>query len=181
VDIIAKIKENMNYGEYDLLNDQQPIVAAELLKHWLRGLREPLFPTQSYNTYIKVGRKFLDSHNIVTQEISEDCLTIYHLLPEVNLRMLFRIAGFFKIATDSVHSKLTNMSMQTLSIVFAPSCLRSPSDDILEFAQNVHAQNAFLHCFLQWCIDSELEFDYSVYVETPPSYDEPEQKGKSTK
>jgi hypothetical protein len=178
VDIVAKIKENMNYGEYDLLDNDAPNVPAELLKHWLRSLKDPLFPSSLYNSCIQIGKMFLDSRGEITAEVSDACLELYNQIPEVNVRMIVRIAGFFQVATDIEHRSLTNMTMQTLSIVFAPNCLRGEKDDMMEFAQNVHNQNAFVHCFLQWCIDSQIAFDYSVYLSRPPSYDDGEDDGK---
>jgi nitrate reductase gamma subunit len=154
----------MNFGDYDLPEDTDATTSAELLKHWLRGLKNPLFPVGIYSNCIAIGKTFLEGRSVLTSQLRQACKKLCSDIPPVNLMMLERLSGFFKLATSAEFCDQTNMTMNTFSIVVGPNCLRSPSDNLLELAKNIHFQNSFFQCFMAYLMESGLSFDYSSFL-----------------
>ncbi len=154
----------MNFGDYDLPEETDATTAAELLKHWLRGLKNPLFPVGMYSNCISIGKTFLEGRSVLTPQLRQACKKLYGEIPSVNLLMLERLSGFFKLATSVEFRDETHMTMNTFSIVVGPNCLRSPSDNLLELAKNIHYQNSFFQCFMEYLMCEYLSFDYSSFL-----------------
>jgi hypothetical protein len=154
----------MNFGDYELSEDTDANTAAELIKHWLRGLKNPVFPVEIYSKCVSIGKSFLEGKSVLTPQLYQACKKLSAEIPHVNNLILCRLAGFFKIATDPYHIELTKMSMNSFAIVIGPNCLRSANENLLELAQNIHNQNSFFQCYMEYKIESGESFDYSSYL-----------------
>ncbi|XP_057298183.1 rho GTPase-activating protein 39-like [Hydractinia symbiolongicarpus] len=133
--------DNWNFPEH--LTD--PHIPASLLKLWFRDLFEPLIPQKFYDQCI---------HNCDNQDI---CLNIVNSLPPLNnlvFSYLIRLLQAFMIPENVSISK---MDENNLAMVWAPNCLRCPSDDPREIFENTRKEMTFLRTVMQSLDTSFLE------------------------
>jgi len=116
---------------------KDPHVPASLLKLWFRDLYEPLIPSRFYDQCI---------HNCHSEDV---CLHIVQSLPPLNnlvFSYLIRLLQAFMIPDNVYYSK---MDENNLAMVWAPNCLRCPSDDPLEIFENTRKEMTFLRTVMQ--------------------------------
>ncbi|XP_065670803.1 rho GTPase-activating protein 39 isoform X2 [Hydra vulgaris] len=123
----------------------EPHVAASLLKLWFRDSYEPLIPQRFYDQCI---------HNCDNTEV---CLNIVNSLPALNklvFSYLIRLLQAFMIPTNVQYSK---MDENNLAMVWAPNCLRCPSNDPREIFDCTRKEMAFLRTVMKALDTSFLE------------------------
>ena len=108
-------------------------VAADLLKSWLRSLKEPLFPISIYSECVDAGRS----------KTSRDANQVYDKLEPANRACLEHLFGFLKRLAK--HSDKTRMDESNFALVFHPNLLRDESGDPMTFQQNSEFQRRFIH------------------------------------
>ncbi|CAO3587871.1 unnamed protein product [Absidia cylindrospora] len=99
-----------------------PNVPASLLRLWLRELPTPLIPESYYERCINEASS-LDS-----------VISIVDSLPDVNRSILLYTIGFLQEFLSPDVCKLTLMTVDSLTIVFAPNFFRAPLTDDLALA-----------------------------------------------
>lgn len=130
------------------------IVAAVLLKTWLRELPDSIVP--QVRLLISPSSHFLllGSHNC-SQRIYGRCIElaskpgsggegvtqVLQSLPRANLCTLKALALFLRELSES--SDVTRMGLDNFAIVFAPCWLRNPSDDPATLLVNTNKEIAF--------------------------------------
>lgn len=120
-----KLRQQFERGNYEI-TDTSPHAPAALLKVWLHDLPDSLIPTDSYLEAINIV-KLHSSESIEIQE--RLCLDQQLNLPPVNRNIIIRIAIMCDKISSPDNNKKSRMSIDGLSIVFAPSLLRNPSED----------------------------------------------------
>lgn len=144
---LAALKDDIDYvideiktGDYSALNMTErgarvsdPLVAADVLKSWLRGLTTPLFPTETYNKCVKIGRGGGGK---------DDAMRLMQGLPAANRECLEWIFRF--IVDLSKSSEVTMMTLNNLCLVFSPNLLKNPSGDPMTFASNSEIEKRFV-------------------------------------
>jgi len=118
LDKIQKLKLQLELGNYEITAlDSNPHNFAALLKLWLRELTEPLIPQNKYEECI------------MNCNDPKMCVEILEKLPKLNRRVLNYVIRFLQILTDPINQAKTKMTIDNISLVFAPSFLRCSSDD----------------------------------------------------
>lgn len=120
-----------------------PHTPGSLLKLWFRDLYEPLIPQRFYDQCI---------HNCDNPDV---CLNIVNSLPPINnlvFSYLIRLLQAFMIPANVQHSK---MGEDNLAMVWAPNCLRCPSDDPREIFENTRKEMTFLRTVIK-CLDTSF-------------------------
>lgn len=123
-------------------------VPAELLKIWLRNLKEPIIHVSLYGECINLGNKALigsplgTSIKEISPEMKEGVDKLLSRLDSTSLHMVRRLC---KVMQDvAAEEKATKMDLGALSIVIAPSFIRNPSNDPLVQMKNVKAESKFM-------------------------------------
>lgn len=138
-------------GDIDMVNAQKlklerwevptevsdPHVPASLLKLWFRELHEPLIPEQFYEKCV----------NNCDDPTVANALAMS--LPEVNRLVLSYLIRFLQIFSLPNTSSVTKMDVNNLSMVWAPNCLRCPSDDPKEIFENTRKEMTFIRTLLR--------------------------------
>lgn len=114
-----------------------PHVPASLLKLWFRELHEPLIPEQFYEKCV---------NNCDDPTIA---VALAMSLPEVNRLVLSYLIRFLQIFSLPNNSSVTKMDVNNLSMVWAPNCLRCPSDDPKEIFENTRKEMTFMRTLLR--------------------------------
>ncbi|KAJ9088740.1 hypothetical protein DSO57_1020145 [Entomophthora muscae] len=129
---VADLRLRIDKNNYTLESITDCNVPGSLLKFWLRDLEEPLIPGEFYTRCVKEAKEIQSATNIIDS------------LPEYNRRVAKFVIQFLQIFAREESSKKTKMSAQNLAMVFAPSFLRCPSDDLTEVFTNSKLEQEFL-------------------------------------
>jgi hypothetical protein len=121
------LRNDINAGIYniDVLDAHVP---AAMLKEWLRELPDPLIPRELYEGCINIAR--CETQNI------ESYIEIIAKTDEANRNVIIELIEFIKEMAKPEHEEHTKMGLKNLAIVFAPSFLRSKSDDLAVLLKN---------------------------------------------
>ncbi|XP_032231611.2 rho GTPase-activating protein 39 isoform X2 [Nematostella vectensis] len=122
-------------------NVSDPHVPASLLKLWFRELNDPLIPAEYYEKCIMN----CDDATVATALILS--------LPEINRLVLSYLIRFLQIFSLMEVSSLTKMDVNNLAMVWAPNCLRNPSDNLQEVWENTRREMTFVRTLL-WNLDT---------------------------
>lgn len=152
-------------GTYDLSNDEDPYLAANILTMWMSSLENPIIPSEAYENCFHFGKSILAISEDVTDlstfkfcpERHEECLEILYTIPPANFRVLRRLAGYAKLATSEAHVDLTKMNLRAFAILFSPSILRNTSNDLSVIMESITCDTAFTQCALECIIAHELD------------------------
>lgn len=105
-----------------------------LLKAFLRELPEPLIPTEYYEVCIQEPDR---------------CIEVVNALPELSRTVIVYLANFLQdLGSDDIVAQ-TLMSLENLSMVFAPSLLRCPYTDPLQILNAAKREGTFALKLLQ--------------------------------
>ena len=130
--------------------------AASLLKLWLRELYEPLIPDSFYDEAVQMGSKIEQYEHKGRKKDEKECgdRNLYsakeHLenlinrLPDLNQLTLMYLAKYLQLFARPDVSVITKMDASNLATVFAPNCLRCPSDDPIVILENTRKEMAFV-------------------------------------
>jgi hypothetical protein len=107
------LSKNPDNIEYDSFKDAA--VPCSTLKFWMRVLRSPLIPDYIYPR-ILVARNDPEKLSILIEEV----------LPRSNYAVVSFICRFILEIAKPEHEKLTKMTLDNFSMVFAPCFMRCP-------------------------------------------------------
>ena len=126
--LILKKSETKSVKKYESLKCDDPHLAASTLKQWLAGLPESIFP--DYNTCLE------------SVEDPEKILGVAKSLSSINGRSLYYLLKFLRAISEN---EKTKMSLNALSLVWAPALLRSPTEvDYFVAAKNSVLEGKFI-------------------------------------
>jgi len=139
-DDIDWIKEEISGGDYRAINLKvtskpkvsDPLVAADLLKTWLREMPESLFEGSIYERCIAAGRS----------KTGKESLKMLQLIKPSSRACVVFICNFLKKLSEA-HA-VTKMTVDNLALVFAPNLLKNPSNDPMVFATNSDSEKRFI-------------------------------------
>lgn len=114
-----------------------PHVPASLLKLWFRELDEPLIPEKFYEKCV---------NNCDNPTVA---VALAMSLPEVNRLVLSYLIRFLQIFSLPNMCAVTKMDVNNLAMVWAPNCLRCPSDDPKEIFENTRKEMTFMRTLLR--------------------------------
>jgi hypothetical protein len=152
-ELITELRLKIEQEEFHFDTVPDCNVPASLLKQWLRELEEPLIPTEFY-------------YDCLTQV--NDGTTAFELisrLPEINRKVINYLIQFLQIFADPEVVSKTKMNISNLSMVFGPSFLRNPSENLTEVLDKAPKERDFLACLIQhYYPDGEKTRDF--FMET---------------
>lgn len=119
-------------ADYDGPRVRDPLVAADLLKSWLRSLKSPLIPSSLYDQCVNAGR---------SGDVSL-ALSVLPLLSPASRACVEHLCAFLK--SLGAQSSVTKMNTGNLALVFAPNIIKSPSDDPRVFAMHAESEKRFV-------------------------------------
>ncbi|KAJ2285862.1 hypothetical protein IWW55_007137, partial [Coemansia sp. RSA 2706] len=135
-DVVAMTRLRIEAGQLDLSHVQDPNVPASLLKEWLRDLAEPLVPETLYEQCVSAP------HDPGT------ALSVLALMPEASMRVLKFLLRFLAgLLQPSVQAR-TKMSASNLALVFGPTLLRNPANDLKNAFASSSGEQAFVLALL---------------------------------
>ena len=130
--------------------------AASLLKLWLRELYEPLIPDSFYDEAIQLG-SLIDQHEHQKAKKKEEkdarnntfsprekLEKLISRLPELNQLTLMYLAKYLQLFSRPEVTSVTKMDASNLATVFAPNCLKCPSQDPIVILENTRKEMAFV-------------------------------------
>lgn len=128
---VDRVYSSIVCGNYEVEFDD-PHVAAQCLKKWLREMQEPLFPSSS-------NGKIIDALSMLTTDVhfAETCLL--QIFKELSTVRQLVIKGVIRIMRDIAfpdNIKINKMSISNLCVVFAPSfmrCEEATADPMIAF------------------------------------------------
>ncbi|KAI9503375.1 Rho GTPase activation protein, partial [Coemansia spiralis] len=131
-DTVAMARLQFEAGHPDFSQIRDPNVPASLLKEWLRDLAEPLIPESFYDRCMS------------TPEDPEIAMEVLDVLPEPSLKVVKYLLKFFAhLLQPSVQAK-TKMDSSNLALVFGPSLLRNPVNDLKDMFANLSGEQRFV-------------------------------------
>jgi len=98
------------------------------LKEWLRGLPDPIFPYSVYDSCINLAK----DDNVKPK----DLLDLVTKLPLENQLITAKLCAFLRELSRPENSAVSKMNLKNLAIVFAPSLIRTNSDDPVVILQH---------------------------------------------
>lgn len=133
---VAELRMRVDKNNYNLEDITDCNVPASLLKFWLRDLEDPLIPAKFYDRCLNQASNIKAATKIIDE------------LPEYNRRVCRFVIQFLQVFAREESSKKTKMSTQNLAMVFAPSFLRCPSDDLTQVFTNSKMEQEFLRILI---------------------------------
>lgn len=109
---IEAIMDQFSYGNFKI-ESTDPHVLSSLLKIWLRELAEPIVPYEFYDECISVS------------ESKEKCVAVISKFPKLNQSVLLYVFQFLGLICNDDFYNHTKMSIENISVVFAPNILRN--------------------------------------------------------
>eukprot|EP00039_Didymoeca_costata_P016530 m.298259 g.298259 ORF g.298259 m.298259 type:complete len:551 (-) comp16408_c0_seq1:2695-4347(-) len=131
IDAVNILKVRIDRGE-PLSGFSEPHVPASALKLWFRELSEPLIPQELYYDCIEAY-----------QDVDRS-MAIIERMPALNRLLLVYIIRFLQIVGQPENQTITKMTLDNLSMVWAPNFLRCPSEDPMTIFQNTKKEMSFL-------------------------------------
>eukprot|EP01114_Cavostelium_apophysatum_P016541 TRINITY_DN4728_c0_g1_i1.p1 TRINITY_DN4728_c0_g1~~TRINITY_DN4728_c0_g1_i1.p1 ORF type:complete len:615 (+),score=174.42 TRINITY_DN4728_c0_g1_i1:70-1914(+) len=140
---ITQLKKDFDKGEnVNLSTVEDPHVIAGLLKLYLRELPEPLFPFEVYDKLIDTQRNQKDSDLLDSLSVIID-----NEFPPANKAVL-RSLLVLLTAVES-HSATNKMTSSNLSIVFAPTLIRSREDSMQQMVMHTPIINSIMRTIIE--------------------------------
>jgi len=129
---VQNLKKQVNQGNYAVVETAKDVnVPAALLKLWFRSLPDPIVPTLLYEA-------------AASSTGTEGAFAIYNKLPPLNSKVVKHLVQFLSAFAAPEVAQKTLMSLENLSMVFAPSILRCPSEDPLVILSYAKKELSFL-------------------------------------
>ncbi|GAM17457.1 hypothetical protein SAMD00019534_006320, partial [Acytostelium subglobosum LB1] len=122
---IKSMKQCFDSGEDINLNDCEDVhTVAGLLKLYLRELPEPLFPFDTYPSFIEIAKS-----DMPREEKIESLKLLISLLPPANRALTRQLFHFLDKVLQNAH--INKMTAVNLSIVFAPNLLKTQDTNVM--------------------------------------------------
>ncbi|ETO25930.1 hypothetical protein RFI_11206 [Reticulomyxa filosa] len=121
-------------------------VPACMLKEWLRGLNDSLIPSTYYEICVSMAKEKqkLDHKTLDCDKMLRGVNGQKKKKLEENRESIRYLVSFLKKMLQPEHVELTKMNLENLSIVFAPTILKCPSDDPTVLIQNNKFEKDFI-------------------------------------
>eukprot|EP00095_Tigriopus_kingsejongensis_P006358 snap_masked-scaffold42_size484952-processed-gene-1.9 protein:Tk06358 transcript:snap_masked-scaffold42_size484952-processed-gene-1.9-mRNA-1 annotation:"hypothetical protein Phum_PHUM046570" len=143
LDEVNNVKNRFDQWEIPACADCH--TAASLLKLWFRELYEPLIPDVLYEECVLVG-----------EDVQVAC-DLAARIPPPNQEVLLFLVRFLQLFSSPKVAITTKMDASNLSTVFAPNCLRCPSDDPSVILENTRKEMAFVKALIFGLDTSSIE------------------------
>eukprot|EP00903_Cladosiphon_okamuranus_P009901 g9403.t1 len=144
--VLRRLRDEGRLVKGELLGDEDFEVdvytVADTLKTWLRGMKEPLVPSDSYERAVAAGR--LPKGKGARQE---EAMRVLLALPPPNSVTLDFLARFLSKVADQ--EKNNRMNAKGLAVVLSPNLLRNPEGDPLIFKANATAEAFFVESLIE--------------------------------
>ena len=124
-DELHALRKRMESGDYSMNNVTNPHLPAALLKALLRDLSDPLTPFELYDKCIAIGHISTIGHPDAVEAVS----AVVNAMPILNRRVLYHLLSLLSLLLSYDHIENTRMNLNNIGIVFAPSLLRSSTND----------------------------------------------------
>lgn len=121
--LLNRTVDLLNRGNF-ILADNSAHVHANVLKKWLRELKDPLIPLNMY----PLDREFEDSDDKLKMYLS-----FMSALPETNRLILLDLLKFLRLLIQ--HEKKSMMSAENVSVCLTPNVLRHPNKKDLNMSE----------------------------------------------
>jgi hypothetical protein len=140
-EVVAVIKKARNF-EYKLPPVDDPHIPAAVMKQWLRAMPVPVF--RDYERCIEVSRLPNGS-----PEEREAYCGMVAALSEVHRCVVLFLIGFLTFVGEPANVAVTKMPLANLALVFVPSFVRCPTDDINTMLSNQPAEQKFVQTLVE--------------------------------
>jgi hypothetical protein len=133
------VVNNLEREQFSVLyNALSPHLIANLLKKWLRELKEPIIPFDLHPACVELGND--------EEKDSQKIIEILQLLPQVNQNVLGEILSLIRevIKNEAVNK----MGTENMALLLSPSLLRHPQKNSLDMetlGRTSQSERAFLH------------------------------------
>ncbi|KAA6359441.1 MAG: hypothetical protein EZS28_045033 [Streblomastix strix] len=134
-----------DYNNQYFKDQKNPHAYAVLLKNWLRRLEECIIPYALYDDALKTVQPNSDEDNVVHMTPYQFVLS---KLPLANLLTLKVLSRFLKKVYADENVKYNLMNLQNISIIFAPTLIKSKSNDNSVIAKNIHTEISFIQIII---------------------------------
>jgi hypothetical protein len=147
--------------DYDLSDCDDPYLTADLLKKFLRNLKEPVFPKSYYQKCIDIAEKINHNEDFDADsdqyKAMDDLLFPQKWIPDSHIKVLRRIAGFVKVCNDPEHITRNKMSLKNFAMMLAPSLIKSPATITVqsEIIRTKELEFRFIEYLFRYLIESE--------------------------
>lgn len=145
---VFALKLAMEKGIYGIPTSVDTNAVASLLKLWLRELPDPIIPSSLYDDCLACAAKndYQGSCNVCLSQVENfnSHLKIIQKLPEINKRVVLHLVSFLRKLTAPKVVEKTKMTVDNLSMVFAPSFLRCSEDNPTLFLIAQQQQKTFV-------------------------------------
>ncbi len=134
----ADLTNKLKQGYYDALDELKDcIVAAALLKKWLRSLTPMLVPVSLYPSILRAGAECN----------SKLCLDTFNKIPSPERETLIYIFEFLHELIQ--HRAITKMGSVNLAVVITPNIIRGPNTDPVVMMMNNKSENKFVEMLIE--------------------------------
>ncbi|KAJ2718895.1 hypothetical protein GGI07_005527 [Coemansia sp. Benny D115] len=123
-------------GLPDFSDTRDPNVPASLLKEWLRDLADPLIPESMYEECIS---------NPADKETVDRVLA---QIPQTSLAVIKYLLSFFAHLLQPEIIEKTKMDSSNLALVFGPTLLRNPANDLKDIFTNSSGEQTFVQTMI---------------------------------
>ena len=132
---LENLRKKLYNNDYNVKSND-PHVSAGMLKDWLRGLKDSLIPGTYYDACVEMAKQ----GNIDAERLS----VFISQLPEVNRDSIRYLVTFLNELLDPINTKVTKMNVENIAIVFAPTVLRCPREDVQLMLLNSRHEQTFM-------------------------------------
>jgi hypothetical protein len=133
---IHHLRHSVHEGKYEYKKTNDPHVPADVLKHWLRDLLEPLFPVAMYDQCLKAS------------DSVPNCVALCQTLPKAHYDtcdwLMTWLVGLAK------HQSVTAMNEDNIAIVFCQDILRTTETDPQALLKNSAKEKNFVCHFISY-------------------------------
>lgn len=130
---VHDLVESLSGGDYSRLEQAcDPLVAADALKIWVRGVQPPLIPSVLYEQCLSTA----DSG-----DLDEVSVILGKLTPSSYACICYLAKFLNKMGTAA---DKTRMTASNLALVIAPNLLREPSGDAVAMLQHADQEASFV-------------------------------------
>lgn len=118
---ILSLRKQFEGGDFTVTGNQDPHVLAGLMKEWLRELKNSVIPAEVYDQCIEIAKR--DSNDNPTY-----ARALFLQLPKISQNVLTELVRL--VSEINTNVKDTRMPISNMAVVFAPTLLRAPNDDL---------------------------------------------------
>eukprot|EP01132_Coremiostelium_polycephalum_P003681 gene3681-4585_t len=140
---IKQLRQGFDSGEEVDLDDVEDVhTVAGLLKLYLRELPKPLFPFDTYSSFIEIAKG-----NAPKQQKIESLKLLLSFLPPANKALAKHLFKFLTKVTEN--SSVNKMTSVNLSIVFAPNILKDGENNVLNIVADAQYVNQVVQLIIE--------------------------------